>query len=101
MKGGSFLVMLFLLACFLWGVGSVVGGIRSGLSSRLAGKSSHKPAQSIGMSEIPGLSSPVPNDAVDRGLLRLREASQLHKSGALNDNEFSRVKARLLKDIGI
>ena len=101
-KGGSFLVLLFLLACFLWGVGSIVGGIRSGLSSRLAQKSSSRmPAESIGSAEMSGHSSPVSNDALDRGLLRLREASQLYQSGVLTDHEFSSVKARLLKDIGL
>ena len=28
MKGGGFIVFLFLLVCFLWGVTSIVGGIR-------------------------------------------------------------------------
>ena len=33
MKGGGFVVFLFLLVCFLWGVASVVGGIRRKLDS--------------------------------------------------------------------
>ena len=33
MKGGAYLILLFLLICFLWGVAAIVGGIRNTVRS--------------------------------------------------------------------
>ena len=124
MKGGGFIVFLFLLVCFLWGVTAVVGGIRRSMQSwlrpappeapepqpappRTASRTAAPPtAQShpplvIDVTPAPAVPSSYPKNASDSmatTLASLREASELHRSGVLTDAEFEGIKGQLLKN---
>ena len=120
MKGGGFIVFLFLLVCFLWGVTSIVGGIRRRIQAWTTPEPSPpqpappRPPQTAGVPAAqmrPPLVidvAPAPvaastqskhaQDTVAETLASLREASQLHRSGVLTDAEFAGIKAQLLKD---
>ena len=120
MKGGGFIVFLFLLVCFLWGVTSIVGGIRRRMQAWTTPEPSPpqpappRPPQTAGVPAAqmrPPLVidvAPAPvaastqskhaQDTVAETLASLREASQLHRSGVLTDAEFEGIKGRLLKD---
>ena len=125
MKGGGFIVFLFLLVCFLWGITAVVGGIRRSMQSwlrpeppetpetpepqsvppRTAPRNAASPAAQrhlplvIDVTPTPAASSSHSKSATDSmaaTLTSLREASQLHRSGVLTDAEFAEIKAQLL-----
>ena len=121
MKGGGFVVFLFLLVCFLWGITAVVGGIRRSMQSwlrpeppqapepqpappRTASRTGPSAAQIhpplvIDVTPTPAVPSSYPKNASDSmatTLASLREASELHRSGVLTDAEFEGIKARLL-----
>ena len=122
MKGGGFIVFLFLLVCFLWGITAVVGGIRRSMqswlrpeppeapepqpapprtTSRTAGvpaSQRHRPLV-IDVTPAPAAPSSPPKNASDSmatTLASLREASELHRSGVLTDAEFEGIKGQLL-----
>ena len=121
MKGGGFIVFLFLLVCFLWGITAVVGGIRRSMQSWLRPEPPEapepqpappRPPQTAGVPAAqmrPPLVidvAPAPvaastqskhaQDTVAETLASLREASQLHRSGVLTDAEFEGIKGQLL-----
>ena len=119
MKGGGFIVFLFLLVCFLWGVTSIVGGIRRRIqawttpepsppqpapprtSPKTAGATAAQmhPPLVIDVAPAPvaaSTQSKHAQDTVAETLASLREASQLHRNGVLTDAEFAGIKAQLL-----
>ena len=122
MKGGGFIVFLFLLVCFLWGVTSIVGGIRRSMQSwlrpeppgepepqpappRTASRTAGVPAAPrhpplvIDVTPAPAAPSSHPKNASDSmatTLASLREASELHRSGVLTDAEFEGIKGLVL-----
>ena len=120
MKGGGFIVFLFLLVCFLWGVTAVVGGIRRSMQSWLRPEAPQAPApprpaprtaapptaQShpplvIDVTPAPAAPSSYAkkaSDSIATTLASLREASELHRSGVLTDAEFEGIKGQLLKN---
>jgi hypothetical protein len=121
MKGGGFIVFLFLLVCFLWGVTSIVGGIRRSMQSWLRPEPPQAPepqpapprtaSRTAGVPAAPrhpplvfDVTLPAPaappnaSDSMTTTLASLREASELHRSGVLTDAEFEGIKGRLLKD---
>ncbi len=84
MKGGGFLVLLFLLFCFLWGVSSIFGGIRKTLNPKKAPQ-------------------PLPLRVPDRfetaaqtQISELESLFALHQGGALTRDEFEQLKHQLL-----
>jgi len=124
MKGGGFIVFLFLLFCFLWGVAVVMGGISRWVQSwgtpkpqpappepqaqmppraapRAAGPYATQRQEPLVIDVAPA-SAPLPfhakpaQEGMASTLASLREASQLHRSGVLSDAEFEEIKARLL-----
>lgn len=109
MRGGGFLILLFLLLCFLWGVASVIGSIRNAIPSRRSipkTNSSTQPMPTFVPDQAPG--SPIHGDAVPQPseqaimadtLEHLQQIHELHKSGALTDTEFVQIKARLIQNI--
>ena len=118
MKGGGFIVFLFLLFCFLWGVTTVVGGIRRRMQAWTTPVPQPAPPRAAAKAAAPSTahgqeplvidaghttasSSNRPkqtSDAMATTLASLREASELHRSGVLSDAEFAGIKAQLLKD---
>ena len=116
MKGGGFIVFLFLLFCFLWGITTVVGGIRRRMQAwttpepqpappRAAPKTAGPYAEQLHeprvIDVVPTPTSPSnhpkqTSDAMATTLASLRDASELHRSGVLSDAEFAGIKARLL-----
>jgi hypothetical protein len=69
MKGGAFLILLFLLICFLWGVAAIVGGIRNAVRSWFS--RSETPATPI----APPIAAPIPPPAP------MQASSQEHGAG--------------------
>jgi hypothetical protein len=124
MKGGGFIVFLFLLFCFLWGVAVVMGGISRWVQSwgtpkpqpeppepqtqmspratpRTAGPYAAQLHQPLVIDVTPTPTSPSnhpkpTSDAMATTLASLREASELHRTGVLSDAEFGKIKAQLL-----
>lgn len=91
MKGfGAFFVLIFLFFCFVWGIGSVVAGIRSIFSDK-------HPASV--RSDITGKSMDDFDASNDDAFERLRKAGELHQSGVLSDEEFSYLKEKLINKI--
>jgi len=124
MKGGGFIVFLFLLFCFLWGVAVVIGGISRWVQSwstpkpqpappepqaqmppraapRAAGPYATQRQEPLVIDVAPASThlshhaKPAPQD-MTATLASLRDASQLHRSGVLSDAEFAEIKAQLL-----
>ena len=122
MKGGGFVVFLFLLVCFLWGITAVVGGIRRSMQSWLrpeqpqAPEPQPAPPRTASRTAAPPTAqshpplvidiTPAPaappshsknaSEAMATTQASLREAGELHRSGVLTDAEFEGIKARLL-----
>ena len=124
MKGGGFIVFLFLLFCFLWGVAVVMGGISRWVQSWSTPKPQPAPPEpqaqmppraapraagpyatqrqeplvidvASASTHLSHHAKPAPQD-MTATLASLREASQLHRSGVLSDAEFAEIKAQLL-----
>lgn len=90
MKGGSFLVLLFLLFCFLWGVSSIFGGIRKAMAPK---KSLRKPSDAL----PPSPQAPPGTPSAAAHVQELQALFALHQSGALTRDEFEKLKQKLLK----
>lgn len=88
MKGfGAFFVLIFLFFCFVWGIGSVVAGIRSLFGN--SGRVSVRP-------ESNGKRSDASEASNDDAFESIRKAGELHHSGVLSDEEFSKLKEKLI-----
>ena len=83
MKGGGFLVFLFLLFCFLWGIAAIMGGLREAVRSWFAKPIAPMPAPAA---------RPVPR-AQEQTIADVITLP----SGALSKAEFEAMKQRLLK----
>lgn len=91
MKGvGAFLMLIFLFFCFVWGIGSVVAGIRGIFSSKghVAGNHDQNNAVMVELEE-------KGNDTFEK----LKKAGELHKEGILSTEEFSKLKEKLINKI--
>ena len=111
MKGGGFLVFLFLLFCFLWGIAAIMGGLREAVRSWFAKPSAPMPApaarqvpraqeQTIAdVITLPSVqpSPPVKPREVSNPVAELRNLYELYQLGALSKAEFEAMKQRLLK----
>lgn len=90
MKGGGTVIMLFLFACFIWGIASVVGGISKLVQPRLkAAEPAPKPLgeQGMDMAEPPSLHQTIAS---------LRQIQELREGCIIDETEFKRVKSMLL-----
>ncbi|MDR0217202.1 MAG: hypothetical protein LBJ15_24790 [Comamonas sp.] len=113
MKGGSFLILLFLLICFLWGVTAIVGGISRAFSSKRewpASESRPRTGQPMQIqereTEPPALTPSPPaamgnpeQDDMDHALEQLERISRLRKEGALTEDELAQIKETLIQGI--
>ena len=87
MKGGGGVILIFfffLFACFALGMTSVVNRVRKALRSNGNQQPETKASKdsSARESEI---------------LTQIREASELHRSGILSDEEFAAIKTKLIR----
>lgn len=113
MKGGGFIVFLFLLVCFLWGVTAVVGGMRATVRSWFsraepAGPSLDMPSAQIyeagpaaPVAQKTALANSTQETASKAVPLRgdvgeLRELFALFRQGALTREEYEQFKQHLL-----
>jgi hypothetical protein len=78
MRGGGFLILLFLFICFICGVNSVVGGIRKFFQSNTTPEKTKKFSD-------------------NQRFWRLKEIIQLHQNGILGDEDFQKIKAQILQ----
>ena len=109
MKGGGFVVFLFLLVCFLWGVTAVVGSLRAsvrswfskpepvGSSPDIPSTQAHDaspPASAAQKTAIThGLQVPSPKaTSLQRDIDALRALFALHQQGVLTQQEFEQFK---------
>lgn len=91
MKGfGAFFVLIFLFSCFVWGIGSVVAGIRSIFDNR-------RPASVRSDSTCKSMDDFDASN--DDAFERLRKAGELHQSGVLSNEEFSMLKEKIINKI--
>lgn len=86
MKGGGFVILLFLLFCFLWGVTSVFGGIRKSLA----------PKAPPPLPRVPERAESAAPTQVQTQISELESLFALHQNGALTRDEFEQLKQRLL-----
>lgn len=106
MKGGGFLILLFLLICFLWGVTSVMGGI----SRIFSPKSDHDPhigkrvvrrelLPEAPMQEVTASSARATSEKnLDSTLAQLEIINKLRNEGALTEEEFLQIKVKLIQE---
>lgn len=106
MKGGGFLILLFLLICFLWGVTSVMGGI-SRIFSPKSDRDPHIGKRVVRRNLLP--EAPMPEVTVssasvtweknlDRTLAQLERINKLRNEGALTEEEFLQIKVKLIQE---
>lgn len=109
MKGGGFLILLFLLICFLWGVTSVVGRITQAFKPQRNNKPDSKsvvevktkqvnqpePHSTAEISPTPEASQPS-SPRLNETLEQLERLHKLHQDGVLTAVEFAQMKAKLL-----
>lgn len=106
MKGGGFLILLFLLICFLWGVTSVMGAI-SRIFSPKSDRDLHigkrvvrrellpeAPMQEITVSNARAASE----KNLDRTLAQLERINKLRNEGALTEEDFLQIKVKLIQE---
>lgn len=91
MKGGGFLVLLFLLFCFLWGVSSIFGGIRKTLNPS-------KAPQPLPLRVPDRFETAAPTPA-QMQISELESLFALHQGGALMRDEFEQLKHQLLNPV--
>ena len=108
MKGGGFLILLFLLICFLWGITAVVGRISRAFSSK--GESRPQARQPV-LAQKWEPEPPMPeqsalaatekskHDNLGHTLAQLERISKLRKEGALTEDEFALIKTKLIQEI--
>lgn len=90
MKGGGIVIMLFLFICFIWGIATVVGGIRKLVQPRLkAAEPAPKPLgeHSMDATEPPSLHQTIAS---------LRQIQELREGSFIDETEFKRLKTMLL-----
>ena len=120
---GVIIILVFLFICFIWGIGSVVGGIKDATQSNRSAQSpvdrqaDVHPTPPIPQSQPTPLpvvtlaaakSQPLGDAAaedngdsttLDAALNRLQVIGNLHRDGTLSHEEFALIKAKLIKDI--
>ncbi|WP_367066883.1 hypothetical protein [Oryzisolibacter sp. LB2S] len=105
MKGGGFIVIVFLLICFLWGVTSIVGGIRKLITPKQASLSKrHNSDDETGTHPINTHPAQNPtagpqNDEMAHTLDQLQKASDLHRDGLLSDEQLQEIKSKIVQRI--
>ena len=109
MKGGGFLVLLFLLFCFLWGISAIVGGLREAVRSWFAkpnvpepdSRPVHRPQEHViqDVIALPPRAQHNPTKPLETSnpVTELRNLYELHQLGALSKDEFEAMKQRLLE----
>ena len=115
------IILVFLFICFIWGIGSVVGGIKDATQSN---RSAQSPVdRQADVHPTPPIPQPTPLPVVtlaaakslppgevaaeligdsatlDAALNRLQVIGNLHRDGTLSHEEFALIKAKLIKDI--
>ena len=117
------IILVFLFICFIWGIGSVVGGIKDATQSNRSAQSPvDRQADVHPTPPIPqSQSTPLPvvtlaaaksqplgdaaaedngdSTTLDAALNRLQVIGNLHRDGTLSHEEFALIKAKLIKDI--
>ncbi len=106
MKGGGFLILLFLLICFLWGVTSVVGRISRIFSSKRDRElQTEKTVLSQELEPEPPIQEQSPLAAperprkkdLDHTLAQLERINKLRNEGVLTEEEFLQIKVKLIQ----
>lgn len=95
MKGGGFLVFIFLLFCLLFGAGMVINAIGN-IFKRWRNKDEPKQPQETPV-QLPVMQSTI--DPLAETLRQIREASELHKTGAISAEEFLLLKQKILGEV--
>ena len=117
------IILVFLFICFIWGIGSVVGGIKDATQSNRSAQSPVDRQADVHPTPPIPQSQPTPKPAVtlaaaksqppgevaaefngdsttlDAALNRLQVIGTLHRDGTLSHEEFALIKAKLIKDI--
>lgn len=116
-------ILVFLFICFIWGIGSVVGGIKDAAQPNRSAQSPVERQADVHPTPPIPQSQPTPKPAVtlaaaksqppgevaaelngdsttlDAALNRLQLIGNLHRDGTLSQEEFALIKAKLIKDI--
>ena len=119
MKGGGFLVFLFLLFCFLWGIAAIVGGLREAVTSWFSrpqrqepparpSRPQHTQVQDVtplrpapaSNSQAPEPEPPPKPDSKAHGNpgTEIKSLFELYQLGALSKEEFEVIKQKILKN---
>ena len=107
-------ILVFLFICFIWGIGSVVGGIKDATQPNRSAQSpverqadvhptpppvvtlTAAKSQPLGVTEVEDSGD---STTLDAALNRLQVIGTLHRDGTLSHEEFALIKAKLIKDI--
>ena len=107
-------ILVFLFICFIWGIGSVVGGIKDATQPNRSAQSPVERQADVhptpppvvtlaaAKSQPPGeVAAELNGDSttLDAALNRLQVIGNLHRDGTLSQEEFALIKAKLIKDI--
>lgn len=87
MKGGGIVIVFFLFISLVWGVASIVSGIRKAVHTRVPANAVRRPQSTTTVTAVADLYQTIAS---------LRQVQQLRESNSIDEAEFEHLKAMLL-----
>lgn len=87
MKGGGIVIVFFLFISLVWGVASIVSGIRKAVHIRVPANAVRRPQSTTTVTAVADLYQTIAS---------LRQVQQLRESNSIDEAEFEHLKAMLL-----
>lgn len=91
MKGGGIVVAFFLFTSLVWGVASIVSGIRKAVHTRV-----HKATSANAVRRPQSITAVTAVADLHQTIASLRQVQQLRESNSIDEAEFEHLKAMLL-----